>query len=37
MKLAPDGPAREPDILFVARDNLERAASIGARRARLNS
>lgn len=24
MKLAPDGPAREPDILFVARDNLER-------------
>ncbi len=24
MKLAPDGPSRQPDILFVARDHLER-------------
>ena len=24
MKLAPDGPSREPDILFVAREHLER-------------
>ncbi len=24
MKLAPDGPAREPDILFVAKEHLER-------------